>query len=223
MIDPLARTPWSAPTTVDGFVASPPNQTLLSFAARERAAGATTALDIGCGAGRNLIPLAGQGWTMLGTDLSWPMASAAQNRVRADAALHAAVVLAPMERLPVASRRVDLVIAHGIWNLAQSTAQFRAAVHEAARVARPGAALFVFTFSRHTIAAAAEPVVGERFVYTQFSGTPQIFLTDGELVAEMAAAGFVPEPTVPLTEHNRPKPNEIRSGPVILEAGFRRR
>jgi hypothetical protein len=39
----------------------------------------------------------------------------------------------------------------------------------------------------------------------------------------MAAAGFVPEPTVPLTEHNQPKPNEIRSGPVILEAGFRRR
>ena len=59
--------------------------------------------------------------------------------------------LAPMERLPMRDASVDLIVAHGIWNLASSSSQFRAAVREAARVARPGAALFVFTFSRTTI------------------------------------------------------------------------
>jgi hypothetical protein len=44
------------------------------------------------------------------------------------------------------------VVAHGIWNLARTTTEFRRAIAEAARVARPGACLFVFTFSRTTLA-----------------------------------------------------------------------
>jgi 2-polyprenyl-3-methyl-5-hydroxy-6-metoxy-1,4-benzoquinol methylase len=38
------------------------------------------ALDIGCGAGRNAIPLARLGWNVVGTDLSWPLLCAAANR-----------------------------------------------------------------------------------------------------------------------------------------------
>lgn len=182
-------------------------------------------LDIGCGAARNASPLAAMGWTVLGTDLSVPMLQAARKRVRAegtDSRVHLA--LAPMEALPVQDASVDVIIAHGIWNLASSGAQFRAAVAEAARAARPGAALFVFTFSRHTIPPDAGPVDGETFVFTEFSGRPQCFLTDTQLVDEMASAGFVPEPAVPLTEYNRPRPGEVRRGgpPVIYEAAFRR-
>jgi hypothetical protein len=40
----------------------------------------------------------------------------------------------------------------------------------------------------------------------------------------MDAVGFVPDGAVPLTEYNRPAPNLLhRGGPVIYEAGFRRR
>ncbi len=62
-------------------------------------------------------------------------------------------VQAPMEHLPVPDRAFDLVVAHGIWNLARSGPQFRLAVAEAARAARPGAGLFVFTFSRNALPA----------------------------------------------------------------------
>jgi hypothetical protein len=80
----------------------------------------------------------------------------------------------------------------------------------------------VFTFSRHTLPDSAAPVPGESFVFTQFSGEPQCFLTDVELVAELAAAGFAPDPAVPLTEHNRPPAGVLRAGgPVIYEAAFR--
>jgi hypothetical protein len=118
---------------------------------------------------------------------------------------------------------MDLIVAHGIWNLARSGADFRGAVREAARAARPGAALFVFTFSRRTIAANASPVAGETFVFTQFSGQPQVFLTAEQLVDELEAAGFVPDDAVPLTEHNVPRPGSIRTGgaPVIYEGAFR--
>jgi hypothetical protein len=69
-------------------------------------------------------------------------------------------------------------------------------------VARPGAGLFVFT---------------------QLSGQPQCFLTDVQLVGELAAVEFVPDDGVPLTEYNGPQPGTIQSGtlPLIYEAAFR--
>ena len=209
---------------VAGFAQSAPNATLMRFAAAERRAGAR-ALDVGCGAARNALPLAVSGWRVIGTDLSWPMLSAAA--ARSDSrppSGRLSFVLAPMERLPIHDRSMDLIVAHGIWNLARSAVQFRAAVREAARVARAGAALFVFTFSRTTLPPEAPPVPGEPFVFTQFSGEPQCFLTDAQLVAELEAAGFRPDPAVPLTEHNVPPPGAIRTGgpPVIYEGVFRR-
>jgi SAM-dependent methyltransferase len=217
--------PWESPETVAGFVRSAPNAVLLRYAEALRRAGAASAADIGCGAGRNAIPLAADGWDVVATDLSWPMLAAARDRSRAEAGAGRLLLAhAPMESLPLMDRCADLVIAHGIWNLAVSAAQFRRAVAEAARVSRPGAALFVFTFSRNTLAPSAAPVEGETFVFTQFSGRPQVFLTGEQLVEEMQQGGFDPDPAVPLTEHNRPSPGMLRGGgPVIYEAAFRRR
>src|SRR5699024_7948403 len=96
-------------------------------------------------------------------------------------------------------------------------------VREAARVAKDGAALFVFTFSRNTLGPDATPVPGETFVFTDFAGEPQCFLTEAELLWELAAAGFAPDPSVPLRELNRPARGQVRGGPpVIFEAGFHR-
>jgi hypothetical protein len=130
-----------------------------------------------------------------------------------------------MDKLPVATGSIDFVVAHGIWNLATSTTTFRRAVAEAGRVARPGAGLFVFTFSRHTLPPEAEPVSGEEFVFTQFSGQRQCFLTEEQLISEMQAAGFDLEDGVPVREYNRPQPDAIirGTGPVIYEGIFRRR
>ena len=110
-----------------------------------------------------------------------------------------------------------------IWNLATSGGEFRRAVVEAARAARPGAGLFVFTFSRHTLPPDAQPVAGESFVFTQFSGQPQVFLTEGQLVEELASAGFARDASIPLAEYNRRDAQALAGGPpVIYEAVFRR-
>jgi SAM-dependent methyltransferase len=224
MRDPLAGSAWSEAGMVAGFSQSPPNETLIRFAALERQAGGRVLVDIGCGAGRNAGPLADLGWHVLGLDLSWPMVvAAARRRSEGRPPGRLDVALAPMEALPVRDSAADFIVAHGIWNLAASSAQFRAAVGEAARIASPGAALFVFTFSRATIPPDAAPVPGEPFVFTEFSGSPQCFVTESQLLAEMGRAGFVPDPAVPLTEHNRPRPGAVRTGgpPVIFEAAFR--
>jgi SAM-dependent methyltransferase len=231
--DPLAV--WSEAGTVAGFVQSPPNQTLLAYAARRLRPGLRI-LDIGCGAGRNAVPLAVAGAEVLGIDLSRPMldAAAARDPSTRDASASGRslgaragslrLVLAPMDVLPVRSASFDVIVAHGAWNLSRSDREFRDAVREAARVARPGAALFVFTFSRHTIPELATPVAGESLVFTQFSGQPQVFVTETQLLNELAAAGFEPDPDLPLREHNLPLPGQVRMGgaPVIYEGGFRR-
>jgi ubiquinone/menaquinone biosynthesis C-methylase UbiE len=222
-MESLAESEWSRPETVASFTRSAPNEVLLRFAERQRAP-AAFALDLGCGAGRNAIPLVRSGWHVIAVDLSWPMIAAAASRAREENLTgRLESILGAMDQLPIRPRSIDLVIAHGIWNLARSAAEFRRAIREAARVARPGAGLFVFTFSRNTLPPGVEPVAGEPFVFTQFSGQPQCFLTDGQLVSEMASAGFAVDPTVPLTEYNRPRPGALATGavPVIYEAAFR--
>jgi SAM-dependent methyltransferase len=223
-MDRLAGSPWSAPSTVAGFAQSQPNPTLMRIAEQELSRGSRHyAIDIGCGAARNAVPLARAGWKVLGIDLSTPMIAAAARRALIEApASHLRFAVAPMDQIPAADRSFELVVAHGIWNLAASTNEFRRAVREAARVARPGAALFVFTFSRNTLPPDAQPVPDEVFVFTQFSGQPQCFLTDRQLLGELGDAGFVPESGVPLVEHNRPAPGALRGhAPVIYEGLFR--
>jgi SAM-dependent methyltransferase len=128
-----------------------------------------------------------------------------------------------MENIPARDRTFDLVIAHGVWNLARSASQFRRAFDETDRVAKPGAGLFMFTFSRNTFPPETEPVAGEPFVFTQFSGEPQRFLTEAQLVTELGRVGFAPDPCVRLREYNRPQPGALFTGmmPVIYEAAFR--
>lgn len=224
-MDPLAGSPWSQPETVDGFVRSLPNDALVRFGKEElQRVPKGNLLDLGCGAGRNAVPLARMGWNVFGIDLSLPMLRAAAQRALDEgvsARLH--VALAPMDRLPVQDRCCDVVVAHGIWNLARSAAEFRQALSEAARAVRSGAGLFVFTFSRHTLAPDAKPVAGEPFVFTQFSGQPQCFLTQDQLVSELAAAGFAPDASLPIRELNRPPAGALRTvrTPVIYEGVFR--
>lgn len=214
---------WSAPGTVEGFLQSPPNEALLGYAAHVLARiGTGTAVDLGCGAARNAAPLAAAGWRVLGTDSSWPMLEAAPVRIRREgAAARVDLVQAAMDALPLRDGIADLVVAHGIWNLARGSDEFRRAVREAARIARPGAGLFLFTFSRNTLPKDALPVAGETFVFTQFAGEPQCFLSGEQVQEELGAAGFRPDGAIPLRELNRPAGLlRTAAGPVIYEGTF---
>ncbi|MEO8431193.1 MAG: class I SAM-dependent methyltransferase [Acidobacteriota bacterium] len=217
---------WDEAATVGSFSTAGPNTVLMEFVRIELArCPRLRILDVGCGAARNAAPMAALGGTVIGTDVSWPMLAGARRRVASeDVAGRVGLVRASMDYLPMQDGSADLVVAHGIWNLARSAAEFRRAVAEAARIARPGAGLFLFTFSRNTLASEAPPVPGESFVFTQFAGEPQCFLTEAQVTDELLAAGWERDPPGPLTEYNRPAAGTIRpGGPVIYEGTFRRR
>ena len=223
-----SRSPWERPEVVAGFTGTPPNAELLRFAGfeQDRVGPGAVALDLGCGAGRNAVPLAQRGWRVLGADSSMAMLQTAGHWAKAHGVqdrIHLAVAL--MDRLPVRDHSCDLLVAHGIWNLTRSDAEFRRAVREAARAARPGAGLFAFTFSRSTLPAKAMPVSGEAFVFTQFSGQPQLFLTAEQLISELGDASFSLDPDIALSELNRPRSAalQMRHVPVTYQAVFRYR
>jgi len=216
---------WQAPDLVARFAANTPNYTLMEYAQNlwQRSDAPLKVLDIGGGAARNAIPLAQLGMEVCCTDLSVPMLVAAQQKLEIEkppGKVH--LVQSPMFSLPFSDGQFDFVIAHGIWNLAQSGAEFRRAVSEAARVAKSGASLFLFTFSRHTLPDDALPIADERFIFTQFSGDPQCFLSEEEILEELQAVGFARVPAGPLTEHNRPAApiREPHRPPVIYEGTF---
>lgn len=180
------------------------------------------ALDIGCGAGRNMVPLALAGYHVLGIDLSAAMGRAALDKADTDGASRCVVALGAMTALPLRDQTIDLVVAHGIWNLSHRDDALRLAMREAARVAKPDARLFVYTFARRSLPRTAQPLAGQQFIFAGSNGAEHCYLTPDQLVSELAVAGFVDDPAFPPVEHNAPPAGAVRltNSPVFLEAAF---
>ena len=91
-------------------------------------------LEVGCGAGTDLVRFARCGATVAGVDLA-PSAIALAQKNFALEKLPAHLVVADGEALPFAERSFDLVYAHGV---VQYTTHDRALVSECRRVLKPG-------------------------------------------------------------------------------------
>lgn len=80
------------------------------------------------------------------------------------------------------------------------------------------------SFAESALKRSSGARVLESFVFTQFSGEPQCFLTEGQLDAELRRVGFVRDPGVPFNEYNVLKPGTLSVGhaPAIYETAFRR-
>jgi len=105
---------------------------------RGRITAAMSVLDAGCGSGRNLRWLAGQGARVFAVDRD----AAAVERVRALGLDERQARVAELEALPFEDDSFDAVLSVAVLHFARDEAHFDAMLDELARVLRPGGILF---------------------------------------------------------------------------------
>jgi SAM-dependent methyltransferase len=101
-------------------------------------------LDVGCGAGTDLVRFARHGARVTGVDIADSAIALARLNVRHHG-LSAGLLVADGERVPFADGAFDLVYAHGV---VQYTANGRRLVEECRRVLRPGGQAIFQVYNR---------------------------------------------------------------------------
>jgi len=106
--------------------------------------GGRRVLDVGCGAGTDLVRFARAGAVPTGVDLAASSIALAKRNFALEG-LHVNLAVADGERLPFADRSFDLVYAHGVM---QYTTDAAALVRECRRVLRPGGQAIFQVYNR---------------------------------------------------------------------------
>jgi SAM-dependent methyltransferase len=106
--------------------------------------GGRRVLEVGCGAGTDLVRFARHGARVTGIDIADSAVALARTNFRQQG-LPAAFVVADGERLPVAGGTFDLVYAHGV---VQYTADGGRLVEECRRVLKPGGRAIFQVYNR---------------------------------------------------------------------------
>jgi SAM-dependent methyltransferase len=188
---------WERPDVVEMFADRPPDTRMLALL--EGAPKETRVLDLGCAGGRNSLWLAEQGFDFYAVDTSRAMLAKTCKRVAevvGQAEAEARVLGSRMDSLSrFAEGSFDLVLAFGIYQGAQSEAEWHRAVAETARVLRPGGELLVAHFSPDSdpTGEGVHVVDGERRLYTGLSAQRRILLLQAhELDAWLARHGLEP-------------------------------
>ena len=101
-------------------------------------------LEVGCGAGTDLVRFARNGARVTGVDMAASAIRLASGNFAVEG-LTAALLIADGEALPFASRSFDLVYAHGV---VQYTSSDRALVRECRRVLKPGGLAIFQVYNR---------------------------------------------------------------------------
>ncbi|MFI5330302.1 MAG: class I SAM-dependent methyltransferase [Desulfobaccales bacterium] len=118
-----------------------PNPEFLALLPELRRQGVRLGLDAGCGVGRQLLPLAHQGFKVVGVDREAAVLRVLKTALTAEA-LPAPLLQADLRHLPFADGSFDLAISINVINHGYA-ATFRDYCRELDRVLEPGGRLFI--------------------------------------------------------------------------------
>ncbi|MDR1713089.1 MAG: methyltransferase domain-containing protein [Coriobacteriales bacterium] len=143
-------------------------------------------LDLGCGAGSELLAAAaqvGESGQVFGLDMTPQMLALAQSRVEQAGFSNIKLLPGLIENIPLADASVDVVISNCVLNLCDDKPR---ALAEAARVLRPAGRLCIADI----ILVAADLPLETRRLTAPILGCTNGVLTTAEYLAALAAAGF---------------------------------
>ncbi len=132
-----------------------PNPEFMALLPELRLAGCRRVLDAGCGVGRHLLPLAQEGFQVMGVDREASVLRILKGRLQATA-LSASLLQADLRRLPLSTRRFDLSVSINVINHGDAAA-FREYCRELDRVLKVGAHLFIYVSPREFAARVMLP------------------------------------------------------------------
>lgn len=179
---------WNRPEVAKHFRAlAPPPYLRDLLAASPASRPEATALDAGCGAGRNLACLADSGYRAVGFDLHAGMLQLAR-RTCIDAAVHQASVLA----IPLRDRCCDIVVCHGVLHNLPSPAAIERALRELARVTTGGGKISLNLFCDSYLDPCLTPT-GEPGSYALPNGQRMTLLSPAAIEGLVTMAGLAPQ------------------------------
>ncbi len=190
---------WGDPKTVERFAARDMDHRLAELIPTYSDPAAVRVLDVGCAGGRNTEPLVRAGFDVFALDASAPMAERTRTRVAAvlgDAEAGLRVRQGRMDDLSDhANESVQLVVALGVLQMAESYDEWTRTLDEVARVLEPGGLLLVATFAPGTEPRGEplERVPGERFLHFWSDAKLTTLVEPEELDREMALRGVEPQ------------------------------
>jgi SAM-dependent methyltransferase len=199
---------WEQPEQVEQFAKRDPDHRLIELTKQYADPGSVRVLDLGCAGGRNVELLLRAGFDTHALDGSRGMVDATRARVTnlvSAEELTRRIFQGRIDDLSFAAdRSFDLMVALGIFQVAQTDDEWERALAEAARVLRPGGRALVSNFAPGTGPLDTPPrkVEGTRLVYEGFRAGPTCLLTAAEVDAEFRRIGLIPEvPTETVERH----------------------
>ena len=133
-------------------------------------------LEVGCGAGTDLLQFAGAGAHTVGIDFSPKSAFLAKSRLHAYNC-QGDVLVADAENLPFKADEFELVYS---WGVLHHTPKPERAIHEIYRVTKPGDEICIMLYHRHSLVALQLYLLFGLFAFRPFQSSKAILANHHE-------------------------------------------
>ncbi|MCJ7655637.1 MAG: class I SAM-dependent methyltransferase [Dehalococcoidia bacterium] len=133
-------------------------------------------LEVGCGAGSDLLRFAKAGALITGVDLSPRSASLAKTRLRLYNCA-GSVLVADAEQLPFKTDSFDLVYS---WGVLHHTPDTERAIKEVHRLTKPGGSICIMLYHRHSLVALQMYLMYGLFAFKPLRGLKDILANHHE-------------------------------------------
>lgn len=188
---------WEDQENVERFANRPPDKRLEVLLNEYRDPAGTRVIDLGCAGGRNTELLAERGFDVYAIDSSAAMVERTRQRLvpllGADGAV-GRVWMGRMDDLGAFdAESVDIVVALGILQSAQSREEWDRTLQGVARIMKPGGRLLVANFAPGTelMGERVVAVSGTSHLYEAPGGLRFFLLEPAEIDEEMSRFGFL--------------------------------
>ena len=189
---------WEQAENVERFASRPPDKRLEILLGEFSDPAGTRVVDLGCAGGRNTLLLAERGFDVYAIDSSTAMVEHTRQRLTplfgADGAA-GRVWRGRMDDLGAfGEKSVDVVVALGILQSAQTADEWERTLGEVARILKPAGRLLIANFAPGTelMGEPLQPVAGAPHIYEAGGALRFYLLEPAEIDADMERHGLRP-------------------------------